>query len=272
MPRCASTKNKKTDDQCPHNALRGHAMCGHHRSVKVPRLWAAVVKDRVAPLARFQAIFRGWKIRKYLAVCGPGVLRRAACVNDEELVTLESKNRQHPFDYFGLEEAGKIWWFDFCTLWDWSVRSVTPTNPYTNVELSHEAKQRIKVLWAYRRRKGMPLASESGVPTTDRIFRRWTAVCQIFRFYGFEDVHPNMFVDLTKENLVTMFRFLTTDLNEMHKKPHRILAYCTRGLQSARHLAPNSYIMTSLNALVFMLMDTNAYDFVFMVLSALYRC
>jgi len=30
--------------------------------------------------------------------------------------------------------------------------------------------------------------------------------------------------------------------------------------------------MTSLNALIFMLMESNAYDFVFMVLSALYRC
>jgi hypothetical protein len=81
-----------------------------------------------------------------------------------------------------------------------------------------------------------------------------------------------MFVDLTKENLVTMFRFLSTDLNEMHKRPHRALVYCTRGFQGARHMTPASYIMTSLNALVFMLMDADAYDFVFMILSALYRC
>jgi hypothetical protein len=65
-------------------------------------------------------------------------------VNDEELVTLESKTRQHPFDYIGMEEAGKVWWFDFCTLWDWSIRSITPTNPYTNVELAHEVKQRLE--------------------------------------------------------------------------------------------------------------------------------
>jgi uncharacterized circularly permuted ATP-grasp superfamily protein len=54
-------------------------------------------------------------------------------------------------------------------------------------------------------------------------------VCQIFRFYGFDDVHPNMFADLTKENMVAMFRFLSTDLNEMRKKPHRALVYCTPG-------------------------------------------
>ena len=247
-------------------------MCGRHRSVKVPRMWAAVVKERAAPLTRFQAIFRGWKLRQYLALCGPGVLRRGACVNDEDLATLESKNRQHPFDYIGLEEAGRVWWFDFCTLWDWCVRSIEPTNPYTKVELSHEVKQRLKKMWVYRRRKGMSLTSEVGVPTPDRIFRRWTAVCQIFRFYGFEDVHPNMFVDLTKENMVAMFRFLSTDLNEMHKRPHRALVYCTRGFQSARHMNANSYVMTSLNAMIFMLIDADAYDFVFMVLSALYRC
>jgi len=247
-------------------------MCGHHRSVRSPRLWAVVVKDRAAPLVHFQAIFRGWKLRRYLALCGPGVLRRGNCVNDEELVTLESKERQHPFDYVGLEEAGKVWWFDFCTLWDWSTRSIEPTNPYTQVLLSREVKHRLKKLWVYRRKKGMSMPSESSTLTADRIFRRWTTVCQIFRFYGFEDVHPNMFVDLSKENMVAMFRFLAVDMNDMRRRPHRALVYCTRGLQSARHLTPNSYIMTSLNALVFMLMDTDAYDFVFMVLSALYRC
>jgi hypothetical protein len=81
-----------------------------------------------------------------------------------------------------------------------------------------------------------------------------------------------MFVDLTKENLVVMFRFLAADLGEMHKKPHRALNYCTRGIHSAKSMTPNSYIMTSLNALLFMLSETNSYDFIFMVLSALYRC
>ena len=160
-------------------------MCGRHRSVKAPRLWVDAVKDKTAPLVRFQAIFRGWKVRHYLALCGPGVLRRGDCVNDEELVTLVDKHRQDPFDYVGLEEAGKIWWFDFCTLWDWSIRSIEPTNPYTKVALSHEVKQRLKKLWVYRRRKGMTLVSEAGVPTADRILRRWTAVCQVFRFCGF---------------------------------------------------------------------------------------
>ena len=250
----------------------GHTLCGRHRTTKQPRLWAAVVKDRTLPLVRFQAIFRGWRVRHYLALCGPGVLRRGECVNDEDLATMVDKNRQDPFDYVGLEEAGRIWWFDFCTLWDWMTRSIEPTNPYTKVELSHEVKQRMRKLWVYRRRRGMALVSESGVPTADRIFRRWTVACQIFRFYGFEDVHPNMFVDLTKENLVVMFRFLATDLGEMHKKPHRALAYCTRGIHSSKTLTPNSFILTTLNAIIFMLTESKSYDFMFMVLSALYRC
>jgi hypothetical protein len=231
-----------------------------------------VVKQRTLPLVRFQAIFRGWKVRRYLALCGPGVLRRGECVNDEDLATMVDKNRQDPFDYVGLEEAGRIWWFDFCTLWDWMTRSIEPTNPYTKVELSHEVKQRMRKLWVYRRRKGMTLVSEAGVPTADRILRRWTVACQIFRFYGFEDVHPNMFVDLTKENLVVMFRLLAADLGEMHKKPHRALAYCTRGIHSSKTLTPNSFILTTLNAIIFMLTESNSYDFMFMVLSALYRC
>jgi hypothetical protein len=41
---------------------------------------------------------------------------------------------------------------------------------------------------------------------------------------------------------------------------------------NAHKLTAGSYMMTSLNGLVFMLTECNAYDFVFLTLSALYRC
>ena len=272
MPQCVSTRNVKSTDQCVASALVGHTMCGRHRKAKVPRLWSDVNKIRNEPAIKIQSVFRGWKIRKYLALCGPGVLSRKQCVNDEDVVTCTEKERQYPFDYFGLEEAGKVWWFDFATMWNWSIRTIEPLNPYTNVPLTHEVKQRIKRMWIARRRLGMSVPSETGIPTPDRIFRRWTSLCQIFRFYGFEDVHPTMFVDLTKQNIVVMFRLLAVDLADIPKKTTRAMSFCTRGIQNAQSMSSGGYIMTSLNALLFMLSGANSYDFVFLVLSALYRC
>ena len=272
MPQCASTKNVKTLDQCPSPALRGHVMCGRHRKAKTPRLWVDANKGRAQPVVKIQSMFRGWKLRKYLALCGPGVLARARCVNDDDVVTCVEKTKQYPLDYFGMEEAGKLWWFDFGTLWDWSLRSIEPLNPYTNVPLSHEVKQRAKRMWIARRRLGMAVPAETGVPTVERIFRRWTSLCQIFRFYGFEDVHPQMFADMSKQNIVVMFRLLAADLDDMPKKPERAISFCLRGIQNSQSMSSGGYIMTSLNALLFMLMGSNSYDVVFLILSALYRC
>ena len=247
-------------------------MCGRHRGVKTPRLWVDVNKDRARSLVKVQSLFRGWKVRKFIALCGPGALRRSECVNDDELVTCVEKARQYPLDYFGLEEGGKVWWFDFGTIWDWSTRSIEPLNPYTNVPLSHEVKQRVKRMWIARRRLKMTVPSESGTPTADRVVRRWTALCQIFRFYGFEDVHPNMFVDLTKQNLTVVFKLLLRDFNDMPRRPLRAMSICLRGVQNPSHLTTGGYMMTSLNGLMFMLMESYSYDFVFLTLSALYRC
>jgi hypothetical protein len=171
-----------------------------------------------------------------------------------------------------VEEAGKVWWFDFCTMWDWSSRSITPLNPYTNVPLAAADLHRLKKLWVKRRHRGYTTPTELGVATADRITRRWTLLCQVFRFYGFEDVHPNMFAEISKENISVMFRLVYRDLAEMPRPSHRALTLCRRGMTNATNLSAGSYMMTSLNALMFMLMESNAYDFVFLALSALYRC
>lgn len=217
-------------------------------------------------------MFRGWKVRRYLALCGPGVLRRAACVNDDDVCTTVEKTRQYPLDYFGLEEAGKVWWFDFCTIWDWSARSMAPLNPYTNVPLASADLHRLKKMWIHRRRNGYTIPTEAGVLTADRIARRWTLLCQVFRFYGFEDVHPNLFAEISKDNLAVMFRLVYRDISEMPRPSHKAMCLCRRGMINASNLSAGSYVMTSLNALMFMLMESNAYDFVFLTLSALYRC
>lgn len=272
MPQCVSVKNAKSTDRCPVPSLLGHTVCGRHRRVRTLRLWVDANARCIAPALRIQSLFRGWSVRRYLALCGPGVLRRETCVNDEDLCTTVEKTRQCPNDYFGLEEAGKVWWFDFCTIWEWVSRSIEPLNPYTNVPITPTDLQRLKKVWILRRRHRYNVPSETGVLTADRIARRWTLLCQVFRFYGFEDVHPRMFADMTKANLAIMFKILARDIAEMPQPSQRALALCMRGTTNAHTLSAGSYMMTSLNALMFMLMESSAYDFVFLTLSALYRC
>jgi hypothetical protein len=269
--RCASTRTKKSEDQCPTNALNGHIFCGRHMRCREHRIWSELHKDRLAKLKKVQALFRGWRIRRYLALCGPGVLKRADCVNDEDLATCEEKTRQHPLDYFGLEENGKVWWFDVRTLWDWSSRNVESTNPYTKVPLTSETRERLRKVFVFRRRAKMPMNQETGL-FSERVFRKWTILCQMFRHYGFEEAHPQQFVDLGKGNLYTMFQFLIRDFNDLPRKPVRALGYCTRAVGYFVNLQNNAYILTALNSIFFMVMESKSYDVVFIVLSALYRC
>jgi hypothetical protein len=270
MAQCASVKNKTSTDQCNARAILGYTVCGRHAKSKVVRLWADVNREKVRRFTRVQALFRGWRVRKVLVLAGPGVLKRAGCVNDEDLVTMEAKDRQYPFDYFGIEEAGKVWWFDFATVWEWTIRSVTPSNPYTKVLFAHADLARLRKLHLYRRRHklAVPLPSRD---LRENIVRRWTVLTHVFRSFGFEDAHPEQFANLDHTNLRIAFRFLMDDVRHMAKPNHRLCAIVHRGF-TANNLSNSGYLITSLNLLTIALTDSRSYDIVFLLLSALYRC
>jgi hypothetical protein len=191
-------------------------------------------------------------------------------VNDEDLVTMESKEKQHPFDYFGIEEAGKIWWFDFGSAWEWSIRTVTPLNPYTKVPFEHADLARLRKIHLYRRRWKLPVPAPSK-DLVENILRRWNVLAQIFRSFGFEETHPEQFANLTHANLRMMFRFFHDDLIAMPKPNQRLLMICSKGALNA-YTTNNGYIINSLNLLTIGLTDVQSYDVVFLALSALWRC
>ena len=267
MPRCASVQNKASTDQCASAAMTGHTLCGKHARMKTPRLWTEVVTK--TPI-KIQAMYRGWCVRYRLALAGPGVLQRKRCVNDEDLVTMEEKKRQHPFDYFGIEEAGKVWWFDVGTVWEWSIRTVAPTNPYTKVPFEHSDLTRLRKIHLYRRRHRIPVPSPSK-DLRENIVRRWTVLAHIFRSYGFDDAHPEQFANITHTNLRKMFQLLIQDIQAMKNPNHRVLGLCARGFTGDQS-STVGYTISSLNLLSIALTDTRSYDIVFLTLSALYRC
>jgi hypothetical protein len=270
MAQCAAVKNKTSTDRCAFGALLGYNVCGVHARSKTVHLWADVHKEKIKRFTKVQALYRGWCVRRVLVLAGPGVLKRAGCVNDDDLVTCESKERQHPMSYFGIEEAGKIWWFDFGTAWEWCIRTVTPLNPYTNVPFQHADLARLRKIHLYRRRKRLVVPTPSR-DLPENIRRRWTVLAQIFRGFGFEDTHPEQFANLNHQNMTAMFRLLIDDLEAMPRPNRRLLTLCSRGALAA-HTSNLSYIISSLNILTIALTDSQSYDIVFLLLSALYRC
>jgi hypothetical protein len=277
MPQCASVKNKKSDLQCSAKSIGELNVCGRHAKSKAVILWATVNARKISKFSKVQACVRGWLVRSRLRQGGPGVLRRADLSNDEDIVTCEEKERQHPFDYFAFTENGKTWWFHFDSLWSWTTRSLTPSNPYTKVPLTAETRTRLRAMWAYRRRHRISLVEE---PTRfeERLTNRWNVICQTLADNGFDgSIEPRIFLRLTKLNFITAFRFLQGDFRVAMREtdPARSiqLARCDRMIRIAYSTEARVYALQS--SYMFMLLITEqkeSYTTLFMLLSALYRC
>jgi hypothetical protein len=255
--------------------LKGHTLCGTHARAKHVTLWTEAHEDKTLKLRKAQALIRGWLVRKRLKLAGPGVLCRKNLANDEDLETCQEANRQHPFDYFAFEENGKVWWFDFNTLWKWCLRSVNPTNPYTKVQLTPETRKRLRANWSYRMRHRLDRPDE---PNTfdERLMGRWNIICQLFSDYGFGEMDPRMFMHLRKSEYNILFRFLRDDLEIVFSNNSSTkrfaLAQCNRMTYVLGHLATNVYILNSSNAIMTMLLFAkDPYILAFAILSALYR-
>ena len=274
MVRCVSIKKKGSVEQCTASHLLGHTMCGRHARMKDPVIWATLHKT--PKLAKFQALFRGWMVRRFLRLCGPGVLARSNVINDEDLVTCEEKNKQHPFDYVGIEENGKVWWFDFGTIYTWSSQSVEPVNPYSKTPLSIDVRRRLREIWRCKHQRREPLPKESTI-ATERMRTRWNLLCQIFREYGFVDVHPNMFINTIKANYYAMFHMIQDDIQvsvgDKSYYKDRVLRLCSTMIRSLHATDSVRYALASQIGLYIMMMKPkDPYIVIFAIMSALHRC
>ncbi len=182
---------------------------------KSVRLWSEhnpIIRKRIV---RIQALWRGFFIRRLMRLAGKGVLSRKMCHNDDEMVTGTAKDKVHPFDYFSVEEDGKIWWFDQRSMIEWSEKNLHITNPFTRTRLSCQDYRRLRLLRLFRTRKSMPiLHSEDDDILDDEEIRdnRWLRIVQIFTESGFGDlIHPNHFVALSYDHLKMFMNSLVED-------------------------------------------------------------
>ena len=265
MGRCAAVKKKGSTLQCSANAVFGHSFCGTHARAKCSQIWKDI-REQDIRITRCQAVARGWRVRHLLQLAGPGVLNRKDLANEDDLVTCVEQNRQHPFSYFAFLENGKVWWFDFDTIWLWSMKSLEPSNPYTRTPLTLETRKRMRNMWALRLRRGFPLPTEP-TGTEDRIRGRWTMLCQTFADNGFTDVSIQQLIRLGKTSHIAMWRFLREDST--------VAKYGCDYMLSNTMLNTNTptYVINSLRILMkVVVFEKEPYQTVFHIMSAIYRC
>ena len=210
---CLACKNKTSIDRCESKALTKLAYCGRHMRCKKPNAWIASRPSLLRLLIKFQAHCRGFITRLPLRNAGIGVLRRSLCHNDDEIITMEGKNEVHPHDYFSVEEDGKIWWFDQRSMIQWSQKELDIRNPYTRTILTRDDTRRLRKLWIYRRKRGLPIYHEgqqTGMTVIERRDNRWMRIAQILRENEY-DIHHEHFISLDYPHLMMIVNTLTED-------------------------------------------------------------
>lgn len=213
MITCASCKNQTSSERCSSKPLKGLLFCGRHARCKAPRIWSEInrVDDKVILI---QKVWRGYSVRNWIKLAGPGALKRSICHNDEELVTFDSKQSVSPLDYFAFEEAGKVYWFDIRSILQNSIDKIRPANPYTRELLSIEVRQRLRKLAILRERRKLANLYDNEPPkNAERLINlSWIAVCQIIEENGFPDMSPMFFIALNRPQLYIFNCMIKQDL------------------------------------------------------------
>lgn len=189
---CLCYKNKTSDERCRKKPLKNLQFCGIHARVKHKRMLDA-------PVEKFQALFKGWILRQSLELAGPGVLNSKIRHNEEDLVTCD---QVCPTDYFAFEEGGKIFWFDIRTIFQWSLQSLDPINPYTKQPLTIETRKRLKRLITRRELFDLPVYHNPDFPkTVDKIKFLWIQIIQILNENLFAEIPESYFLQLNEFEL-----------------------------------------------------------------------
>ena len=279
MSLCSSCKSKTSKERCSAKSVGDTLFCRRHVKVKVPRLWAVI--NNVDPCAiKIQKVWRGYSVRNWIRLAGPGAINRTKCHNDEELFTLDGKMSVSPFSYFAFDEAGKIYWFDIRSLSQHCLK--TMTNPYTRQPLTIENRKRLRKLSIMRHRRKLPYIHESSQQTdiNQVITEIWTSISQIIEENGFFDVNPQTFSSLNRSQLYVFLLMISNDLkawavehNSKYSSRHKYFVWTWKILKlftPATH--PQKIQFMVAKVLLNILYDGIApYNVCFIIMSSLYR-
>lgn len=206
---CLSVKNKTSTERCTARALRNCMYCKRHMKMRTPIPW--VTPSIGECIIKFQALWRGFQARVPLKLAGKGVLKRSLCHNEEEIVTLETNI--HPYDFFSIEEDGKLWWFDQRTLYQWSLSSMDIINPYTRTQLKPSDTKRLRAIIRWRKRNKLSLYHEDPpvLGMLERRDLRWMRVAQVLREDG-HSIHYEHFNTLSYSQFIVFVNSILEDI------------------------------------------------------------
>lgn len=278
MEACMSCKSTTSNERCTSPRIKGLTLCGRHVKSKSTRLWH-IVNNLDPKVTLISKAWRGYAVRIRLRRAGPGVLKRSICHNDEELVTMDSKNKYDPFDFFSFQEGDKVWWFDVCSIIACLNSSMTPLNPYTRQPLSLDTRHRLRTVYNHRIFNRLRTShSPQKYLLEEVVDRNWLKICQVLQENGFEYADPRMFSRLSKSDLLIILGFLVVDMRilaEEHPKSskrHRYYAILKRE-RDVSFATSHRTVQLQVSNLVMHIMNdmVEVYPFCFLVMSALYR-
>jgi len=194
---CTATKNKKSADRCSAKALKNLQFCGKHAKAKNPVIWTSDKSENVIVI---QKLWRGYRVRNYFALAGPGVLKRSICNNAEDIVTFDTI---HPMNYFSFSDESKVYCFDFRSIFQMCISKLNPENPYTRQALNIEDRKRLKEMCVLRERRSLPLVHDPLYMTDrDKVFEmRWMMISQMLGEQLFTDLEPIYLYGLNRVQL-----------------------------------------------------------------------
>jgi len=277
MSSCVACKSQTSNERCPNRVITGISFCGKHVRAPNKKLWH-VVNDTDAKIILIQKVWRAYSVRFRLKLAGPGVLKRALCHNDEDVVTFESKDKQHPFDFFSFEEDGKVWWFDVLSIIGCLNSALRPTNPYTRQPLSQDTRRRLRAVYKYRIHNRLLVSHQPAVKKNyeELIDHHWMKVVQIIHENGFEDIHPNNFISLDKPQVFIFLNYLVNDMTALameHPASSRRYRWLSAIKRERDMFNANPHSQIQIPALILSLLNSmgDEFHFCFILMSALYR-
>jgi hypothetical protein len=229
--------------------------------LKYPRVWINIQKQEDA-IIKIQKCWRGHSTRNMIHLLR-GDMKIHEYANTEDLFTLDDT---HLLNKFEFHENGKCWWFDVRTIFEWSIKSMDPCNPYTKQPLTHEVRQRLKEIVALRRLLNMSIMHE-GKATS--VTERFVIICQILEENGIE-VHPNRFLNLTSLQIAEFVQLFEFELkNTEYKRFHFVICQ----FMVNQFLIPIEVHPSLLsNCLLYILRSSKTpYQISFMIASVLHR-
>ena len=281
MTSCYSFQKKLGSERCHLKPIYGSLYCKKHSSQINPRNWF-YENNRIDKIIKIQKIWRGFFLRYWLKLAGPGVLNRKICSNDEELTTLDDKNSVNPLWYFSFEENKNIWWFDIRSIWETTLTNNIPLNPYNRIPLSIETRIRLRKLAYLHSRKLHSLHHDENIVFTNqqKSLRYWRQIIQILEENGFYELDPLLFNSMNSTQYFIFLSMLYDDMKVWYNehgtnesRRNRYMLWNNVVSSQIYNNIDNSYVSLMVSKLLITILNDclQNYPMCFMIMSSFYR-